>query len=1008
MNSSSMPPTPLRLLPVDLATRRAAVEPGGAWATLADALQQELLPLKTVVLQHGAPIPQYKARLTRQGGRCPHCGRYLDFDFWRPDTHPCPVGHGDFVGHDHDRWWAMNAHLWLAERAVHAAALAALRGEDAARVVAESILGAYAARYAEWPDQDNVLGPTRLFFSTYLESIWLLNLCHALDLLEAVAFTPVGDVVRERLLTPSSECIASYHEGRSNRQAWNEVAVLSAWTLLARHEAVAARLAAPDGLLMHFRTGLQEDGTWYEGENYHQFAHRGLWYGVQLLRARGTALEASLDARWHEGFVAPFAGLLPDDTFPSRRDSQYAVSARQWRFAEWCELGYAHRADRRLAGLLTRLYDGQITRVSTARARSSADAERNEPAMQLTRASCSWRALLLGAETPVPSDHWEPASVLQTRQGLAVLRREQGRVYAALDGGDSAGGHGHPDRLALTLQTGAARWLDDPGAGSYVDPTLHWYRSTLAHHAPLINGASQQAGTAWVEAWEDRGGAGWVRKHAPELAPGVSASRTLVVADGYLVDVLEWEHHAANAAEGDAPAVTLTLPLALDAHDLQVHGAHDEVQPLASFAAAERSGAGGVEDGCNHLRHVEAAAPLSAGHTLHFRCAAQVAGASVSHDSESASAPASASAGGRVMQAWYAADCDMQPWRAEAPAAPGHGRCTRLFVDLVASRGRLVGVWSWSPESQTTAHGIEASPQATRVTLTPAAADAVWARVQTTCGTVAAHGPAPHGWHIGLEAGGARSSIDLEGLREAPDTPAPSVSSPAATTAAARPLPLLAKEAASRNIAEPLVGALSTVLDAAQYRRTEEPWGEGNTPEARVELACTDAEVLVRVHVRSGHPVVVDGHDPSEMPYNPLDNERADVNADGLQCYWGLSQDAAPAGGWHAAVLAVPLPPLAGAPEGRDAAVRITPLVPGSTLPAAQAAVHEQGWHLELRWPRSAFPTGRALRLGLAVNERPPRRERRRGQLVLGGASGFAYLRGDRLDPSESWTLTLP
>jgi hypothetical protein len=43
-----------------------------------------------------------------------------------------------------------------------------------------------------------------------------------------------------------------------------------------------------------------------------------------------------------------------------------------------------------------------------------------------------------------------------------------------------------------------------------------------------------------------------------------------------------------------------------------------------------------------------------------------------------------------------------------------------------------------------------------------------------------------------------------------------------------------------------------------------------------------------------------------------------------------------------------------------------------------------------------------ALALALAVNEIPATRERRRGQLVLGGATpGYLYLQGDRLDPVD-------
>jgi len=40
----------------------------------------------------------------------------------------------------------------------------------------------------------------------------------------------------------------------------------------------------------------------------------------------------------------------------------------------------------------------------------------------------------------------------------------------------------------------------------------------------------------------------------------------------------------------------------------------------------------------------------------------------------------------------------------------------------------------------------------------------------------------------------------------------------------------------------------------------------------------------------------------------------------------------------------------------------------------------------------------KSVKLGVAVNEMSPDRERRRGQLVMGGrAGGFVYLRGDRL-----------
>jgi hypothetical protein len=59
-----------------------------------------------------------------------------------------------------------------------------------------------------------------------------------------------------------------------------------------------------------------------------------------------------------------------------------------------------------------------------------------------------------------------------------------------------------------------------------------------------------------------------------------------------------------------------------------------------------------------------------------------------------------------------------------------------------------------------------------------------------------------------------------------------------------------------------------------------------------------------------------------------------------------------------------------------------------------------EGYSLRVRI--AAFPPDadeREFALRVVVNEKPAGRERRRGQLVLGGAPGeFVYLRGDRED----------
>jgi hypothetical protein len=163
----------------------------------------------------------------------------------------------------------------------------------------------------------------------------------------------------------------------------------------------------PDGVAAVLGDGLLADGTWYEGDNYHQFAHRGLWFGVTMAERAGLALDPRLVARFDQGFAAPFLVAMPGLTLPARRDAQFGVSLRQWRWAEWLELGVARTADRNTRGVPAQLAAWLHTlyapspglRSETGRWRASGEAERNEPAAALTRADLGWKALLFAGPT---------------------------------------------------------------------------------------------------------------------------------------------------------------------------------------------------------------------------------------------------------------------------------------------------------------------------------------------------------------------------------------------------------------------------------------------------------------------------------------------------------------------------------------------------------------------------------------------------------------------------------
>ena len=531
-----------------LATRRAQIAGAPDLTALLAHLRERAAP----VLARMPPLPPAKALLSVDGGLCPEDGATLLFDPWSPDAHRCPRCGQTQRGERHDRSWARYQHLWLAERAAHLATLAALDADAAAGARAAEILRAYARSYWQYPNRDNVLGPSRLFFSTYLESIWICNYLAAGVLLrEAGALDDatargIGQVADE-----AANLIGEFDEGFSNRQTWNNAALAAIAGWFEDDELARRAIEGPTGLLAHLMRGFGRDGMWYEGENYHLFALRGLLIGAGWAREAGVDIyaEQPLARRVEAALLAPTRTALPDFTFPARKDSPFGVSLAQPAYAELWEVGLgslgmrdAGNEMRELVSWLQALYRGvaPVPQVLESYLHDAPIASRI-PHLA-SRTSLSWWSLLLMLpELPSDVPAWSPSSVLLESQGLAVLRTD-GR-YASLECGQLGGGHGHPDRLHLTLHAGGVHWLADPGTGSYVARDLFWYRSTLAHNAPRLDQASQPPGDAVCEAWDVPGEWAWVRGRYGEL------TRTVIAGPAYVLDIVELGSRADHLLE---------------------------------------------------------------------------------------------------------------------------------------------------------------------------------------------------------------------------------------------------------------------------------------------------------------------------------------------------------------------------------------------------------------------------------------------------------------------------
>ncbi len=525
----------------ELEALRVAIPENPDRLRLLETLRVRVAP----VLQTLPPVPRVKALLSRDGGVCPDDGAQLRFDPWSSELHTCPRCGKSWSGERHHRQWARTQHLWLAERTADLALLATLTDERGAAERALELLGSYEELYFALPNRDNVLGPSHLFFSTYLESLWMTSYMAAAFLLREGGLLPDERIEGvNRVADEAAALIGEFNEGLSNRQTWHAAALTAIAAWFGDVELAQSAVESRTGLLGHLADGFGEDGLWWEGENYHLFALRGLMQGLHWARSTGIDLLEDPEPRLHfrSALLAPSGSALPDFTFPARRDSRYGVSLAQPAYLELWEIGRAWLGpDEELDAWLGALYAVPAPAAEHYDAWLH-DAGRPRPA-QRTRGDLSWWALTaMGPAAETPSA-WQPESTLLAAQGLAVLR--SGGRYASLECGPAVGGHGHPDRLHLTLFVDGVHWLPDQGTGSYVVPALAWYRSALAHNAPRLDGVNAGGEDAWCEAFDVEGEWAWCRGRAGAV------SRTLVAGPTHLVDVLEVE--AAEPREVDLP-----------------------------------------------------------------------------------------------------------------------------------------------------------------------------------------------------------------------------------------------------------------------------------------------------------------------------------------------------------------------------------------------------------------------------------------------------------------------
>jgi hypothetical protein len=317
----------------------------------------------------------------------------------------------------------------------------------------------------------------------------------------------------------------------------------------------------------------------------------------------------------------------------------------------------------------------------------------------------------------------------------------------------------------------------------------------------------------------------------------------------------------------------------------------------------------------------------------------------------------SAERGGQAARVWVAADRHARWFTAHGPGQPADTMRRFHVVRCEGPSGAIRSVWSWSSR----VNGVSFKDDRISVEL----GDEHHVHYQT-----------PDYWQMEIIVGNAHSGIELFGWRPPPKPVEPKPPVP-------KPTPIRVK----RNGAP-----VEFELREQHYRRSEDTWVEAGCPHANVSVTAFGSELVVTV-TASASPFKYGPRSPE----NPYDNDPIEIHYPGVQLYVRTPTNG---GAWLVR------------PDAATHDTYIRPITGWGSLELARSHGELDAFRyklvMQVALPPEAIRDDYELSLDILVNDAPPHRERRRGQLVMSGGRGeFVYLRGDGHNPGRLIPIVL-
>ncbi|NQT94109.1 MAG: alginate lyase family protein [Lentisphaerae bacterium] len=411
-----------------------------------------------------------------------------------------------------------------------------LTGRAAYANTARKMLLGYAERYAQYPYHHGleryslaIPGGGHVFSETLTEAmVFAKEIAPAFDLIRASDSFSADDIkkIEHGFFRPLLKNIDRHKMAKSNWQTWHNAALFAGGALMGDQGMMTRSVSDPKhGFDYQMTASISSEGCWYENSwAYHYYALSGLIRHAEFARRAGVDLWSREPLR--KMTLLPYTYTMPNGALPRFGDDPGVLPSLQPIEAEgaWRALGAP------------------------------------ELAASLPQVLC-WESIMFGRDPrrAVSTDK-KQKSTMAKDAGYAILRTNGPGKLAAAFTAAPHGPHGHFDKLSFTLFGYGKELGVDPGrGGGYTWPIhLNWYKATLSHNAVTVNGRSQVPTKGVFRLFGSNDDFAAVQAVCYAAYPGIRHTRSLVLADRYLVVVdelkgqdtvrFDWNYH--NTGEG--------------------------------------------------------------------------------------------------------------------------------------------------------------------------------------------------------------------------------------------------------------------------------------------------------------------------------------------------------------------------------------------------------------------------------------------------------------------------